>query len=79
MSVAKGRRKWKPVTDLVVLFVPDWANMTHLHSLAQVAERFCDQRFREQLHACAYPRAVCQLFADFEAYRGNPDQHEQTL
>ncbi|MBP0595836.1 PTS sugar transporter subunit IIA [Paraburkholderia sp. LEh10] len=57
----------RPVTDLVVLFVPEWANMTHLHLLAEVAERFCDQRFREQLHACADPRAVCRLFADFEA------------
>ncbi|MEX3791190.1 PTS sugar transporter subunit IIA [Paraburkholderia sp. BR14374] len=55
------------VTDLVVLFVPEWANMTHLHLLAEVAERFCDQRFRERLRACAGPHAVCQLFADFEA------------
>ncbi|MEX3855582.1 PTS sugar transporter subunit IIA [Paraburkholderia sp. BR10923] len=57
----------EPVTDLVVLFVPEWANMTHLHLLAEVAERFCDQRFRERLRACADPHAVCQLFADFEA------------
>ncbi|MBV8627882.1 MAG: PTS sugar transporter subunit IIA [Paraburkholderia sp.] len=57
----------KPVSDLVVLFVPEWANMTHLHLLAEVAERFCDQRFREQLHACADPHAVSTLFADFEA------------
>ena len=57
----------KPVSDLVVLFVPAWANLTHLHLLAEVAERFCDQRFREQLHACADPHAVCRLFADFEA------------
>jgi len=57
----------KPVTDLVVLFVPEWANMTHLHLLAEVAERFCDQRFRERLHACAAPHAVCELFADFDA------------
>lgn len=56
----------RPVTDLVVLFVPEWANMTHLHLLAEVAERFCDQRFRERLHACADPHAVCGLFADFE-------------
>ncbi len=57
----------KPVSDMVVLFVPEWANMTHLHLLAEVAERFCDHRFREQLHACGDPDAVCRLFADFEA------------
>ena len=56
-----------PVSDMVVLFVPEWANMTHLHLLAEVAERFCDHRFREQLHACADPHAVCALFAAFEA------------
>jgi PTS system nitrogen regulatory IIA component len=57
----------RPVTDLIVLFVPEWANMTHLHLLAEVAERFCDQRFRERLHACQDALAVCRLFADFEA------------
>jgi len=56
-----------PVSDLVALFVPEWANTTHLHLLAQVAERFYDQRFREQLHACGDSHAVCRLFADFEA------------
>ncbi|CAN0621054.1 nitrogen PTS system EIIA component [Burkholderia multivorans] len=57
----------KPVSDLVVLFVPAWANMTHLHLLAEVAERFCDQRFRDRLHASGDPRAICRLFAEFEA------------
>ncbi len=57
----------RPVTDVVVLFIPEWANMTHLHLLAEVAECFCDYRFRERLHACADPRAVCELFADFDA------------
>ena len=57
----------KPVSDMVVLFVPEWANMTHLHLLAEVAERFCDHRFRAQLHACGDPGAVCRLFTEFEA------------
>ncbi|WP_232458849.1 PTS sugar transporter subunit IIA [Burkholderia ubonensis] len=57
----------KPVSDLVALFVPEWANMTHLHLLAEVAERFCDQRFRDQLHVCENARAVCRLFVDFAA------------
>lgn len=66
----------KPVTDAVVLLVPEWANSTHLHLLADVAQRFCDHRFREQLHACADARAVCQLFAGYDirdaAERGAP-------
>ncbi|MBN3790244.1 PTS sugar transporter subunit IIA [Burkholderia sp. Ac-20353] len=57
----------KPVSDLVVLFVPVWANVTHLHLLAEVAERFCDQRFRDRLHDCGEPHAVCRLFAEFDA------------
>jgi PTS system nitrogen regulatory IIA component len=56
-----------PVTDLVVLFVQEWANMTHLHLLAEVAERFCDLRFRDQLHSCKDAHAVCRLFAEYEA------------
>ena len=56
-----------PVTDLVALFVPEWANMVHLQLLADVAQHFCDQRFREQLHDCRDPRAVCELFANFDA------------
>jgi PTS system nitrogen regulatory IIA component len=55
-----------PVTDVVALFVPEWANATHLHLLADVAERFCDQRFRARLHGCADARAVCELFKSGE-------------
>ena len=56
----------KPVSDVVVLLVPEWANSTHLRLLADVAQRFCDHRFRELLHGCLEPRAVCQLFASYE-------------
>lgn len=52
----------KPVRDVVMLLVPEWATSTHLHLLADVAQRFCDQRFRDQLHACADATAVCRLF-----------------
>jgi PTS system nitrogen regulatory IIA component len=52
----------KPVSDIVVLLVPKWANSTHLRLLAEVAERFCDQQFREQLHVCEDEHAVRQLF-----------------
>lgn len=57
----------RPVTDLVALFVPEWANMMHLQLLADVAQRFCDQHFREQLRHCRDAHAVCRLFADFGA------------
>lgn len=57
----------KPVTDVVVLLVPEWANSTHLRLLADVAQRFCDHQFRALLHGCLDARAVCQLFASYEA------------
>jgi hypothetical protein len=34
-----------PVSDVVVLLVPAWANSTHLHLLADVTQRFCDHHF----------------------------------
>lgn len=52
----------RPVRDVVMLLVPEWATSTHLHLLADVAQRFCDQRFRDQLHACADAIAACRLF-----------------
>ncbi|SAL33586.1 nitrogen regulatory IIA protein [Caballeronia udeis] len=55
------------VSDLVVLLVPESANSTHLHLLADVAQRFCDHHFREQLHACVDAQAVCQLFVGYNA------------
>ncbi|SAL81503.1 nitrogen regulatory IIA protein [Caballeronia terrestris] len=56
----------QPVSDIVVLLVPDWADSTHLHLLADVAQRFCDHHFREELHACGDAHAVCQLFTAFD-------------
>ncbi|WP_236002508.1 PTS sugar transporter subunit IIA [Paraburkholderia elongata] len=57
----------KPVSDVVILLVPEWANTTHLRLLADVAQRFCDHQFRELLHGCLDAGAVCQLFASYEA------------
>lgn len=57
----------KPVSDIVALLVPKWANTTHLRLLADVAERFCDHQFREQLHACSDAQTVCQLFVEYDA------------
>ncbi|MFM0736596.1 PTS sugar transporter subunit IIA [Paraburkholderia xenovorans] len=56
----------KPVSDVVVLLVPEWANSTHLRLLADVAQRFCDHEFRELLHGCLDAGAVCQLFSSYE-------------
>lgn len=56
-----------PVSDVIVLLVPESANGTHLHLLADVAQHFCDHHFREQLHACADAQAVRQLFVDYNA------------
>jgi nitrogen PTS system EIIA component len=57
----------KPVSDVVMLLVPEWANRTHLQLLADVAQRFCDHHFREQLDACVDAQAVCQLFVSYDA------------
>ncbi|WP_286162136.1 PTS sugar transporter subunit IIA [Burkholderia sp. WP9] len=57
----------QPVSDVIVLLVPEWANSTHLLLLADVAQRFCDHQFRELLHRCIDARAVSQLFASYEA------------
>lgn len=56
-----------PVGDVVVLLVPESATSMHLHLLADVAQRFCDHQFREQLHACIDAEAVCRLFVDYNA------------
>jgi PTS system nitrogen regulatory IIA component len=58
-----------PVTDVVALFVPEWANAMHLHLLAEVAELFCDREFRERLHACRDAQAVCQLIGNYTPQR----------
>ncbi|HVE10136.1 MAG TPA: PTS sugar transporter subunit IIA [Paraburkholderia sp.] len=52
----------QPVSDVVALLVPQWADSAHLHLLADVAQCFCDHEFREQLQRCATPEQVCRLF-----------------
>jgi nitrogen PTS system EIIA component len=59
----------KPVTDVIALFVPERVTMTHLHLLGEIAERFCDHRFREMLHGCGDADAICRLFAQASANR----------
>jgi PTS system nitrogen regulatory IIA component len=55
----------KPVSDLLVLFVPEQAAQQHLRLLAQVAEMFADGRFRQQLHAAADPAEVYRLLSEW--------------
>ncbi|MEM5386280.1 PTS sugar transporter subunit IIA [Paraburkholderia phymatum] len=52
----------KPVSDVIALLVPEGANTTHLNLLADVAQRFCDQHFRERLRGCGSASEVCRLF-----------------
>jgi nitrogen PTS system EIIA component len=61
--IAFGAPDGVPVSDVVALLVPQWADSAHLHLLAEVAQCFCDHQFREQLHRCTEPEAVCQLFS----------------
>jgi PTS system nitrogen regulatory IIA component len=51
-----------PVTDFLVLLVPEPASSEHLEILAEAARLFSDSRFREQLRACAGAGEVIRLF-----------------
>jgi nitrogen PTS system EIIA component len=53
----------KPVSDMLVLLVPERANEEHLKVLALVAEMFCDTGFRETLSSLVDPSEVYRLFA----------------
>jgi PTS system nitrogen regulatory IIA component len=57
----------QPVSDIVILLVPQWGDSMHLHLLADVAQHFCDHHFREHLHTCVHAQAVCKLFIAYEA------------
>ncbi|MBN3755538.1 PTS transporter subunit EIIA [Paraburkholderia sp. Tr-20389] len=62
----------KPVSDVIALLVPEGANTMHLNLLADVAQRFCNQHFRERLHACGSASEVCRLFANAAEASGPP-------
>ena len=57
----------RPVTDILVLLVPEPANSDHLEILAEAARMFSDSRFREQLRASADAVEVNRLFATWTA------------
>ncbi|HEY8027658.1 MAG TPA: PTS sugar transporter subunit IIA [Burkholderiaceae bacterium] len=55
----------KPVSDVLVLLVPEEALQEHLQILADIAHLFSDRRFRDQLQACAGPDEVSRIFRDW--------------
>jgi PTS system nitrogen regulatory IIA component len=55
----------KPVSEMLVLLVPEHATDQHLQLLAEVAQMFCDRGFREQLRTGVDPGGICHLFADW--------------
>jgi PTS system nitrogen regulatory IIA component len=55
----------KPVSDILVLLVPQQAAEEHLTILADAARMFSSPRFRDELHACHDPLEVKQLFTNF--------------
>jgi PTS system nitrogen regulatory IIA component len=55
----------KPVSDLIVIFVPEQAAQQHLRLLAEVAEIFGDRRLRLQLHAAVDPEEVYRLLSEW--------------
>ncbi len=63
MPVAFDAPDNKPVSDMLVLLVPEHANNTHLEILADVAAMFCERDFRSALCAATDAASVQQLFA----------------
>lgn len=57
----------KPVSDLLVLLVPEHATEAHLELLAEVAQIFADQRFRDHLRDQGDAAGVQQAFAAWPA------------
>jgi PTS system nitrogen regulatory IIA component len=54
----------KPVSEIVVLLVPERATEQHLNLLAWIAQLFADPHFRERLRMCTDAAAVQRLFAE---------------
>lgn len=55
----------KPVTDIVVILVPENATGQHLRLLAGVAELFQDESFRAKLGKCKDAASISALFLEF--------------
>lgn len=55
----------KPVSDLLVLLVPEEATEEHLQLLADAASMLNERAFRERLRRCTEAAAVYQAFVDW--------------
>jgi len=55
----------KPVSDVLVVLVPEQATEEHLQLLAQAAEMFSDRQFRDYLHKQTDSLGVYQAFVDW--------------
>lgn len=53
----------KPVSDMLVLLVPEHATDQHLQILAEFAQMLGDRKFREQIRACDDADAIYRLFS----------------
>jgi PTS system nitrogen regulatory IIA component len=53
----------KPVSDILVLLVPQQATEEHLQILADATQYLADRKLREQLHKCSLAEEVKQLFS----------------
>jgi PTS system nitrogen regulatory IIA component len=57
----------KPVSELLVLLVPEQATEAHLELLADAAQMFRDRRFRDYLRNQSDATGVYRTFADWPA------------
>lgn len=57
----------KPVSELLVLLVPEQATEAHLQLLAEAAQMFGNRRFRDHLRNQNDAASVYQAFADWPA------------
>jgi PTS system nitrogen regulatory IIA component len=55
----------KPVSHMVIFLAPEHATEHHLQMLAEIAQMFGDERFRERMRSCNDPDALCRLFSDW--------------
>jgi PTS system nitrogen regulatory IIA component len=55
----------KPVSDMMVLLVPEKATDEHLEILASVSQMFAARQFREKLRTCVDASSVSRLLADW--------------
>lgn len=53
----------KPVSDILVLLIPEGQDEQHVQLLAAIAQRLRDRDFRKRLRKCRSPASVSELFA----------------